>query len=33
VSPKQARDYLAALAKNDPDALSIIKASFKQIFA
>jgi len=33
VTPKQARDYLAALAKNDPDALRIIKASFRQIFA
>ena len=33
VTPKQARDYLTALAKNDPDALRIIKASFKQIFA
>jgi pyruvate dehydrogenase (quinone) len=33
VTPKQARDYLTALARNDPDALAIVKASVKQIFA
>ena len=33
VTPKQARDYVAAVAKNDPDALAIVKASVKQMFA
>jgi pyruvate dehydrogenase (quinone) len=33
VTLKQARDYLTALAKRDPDALKVIKASVKQMFA
>jgi len=33
VTAQQARDYLMALAKRDPDALKVIKASVKQMFA
>jgi pyruvate dehydrogenase (quinone) len=32
-SAKQARDYLLALIKGDPDAMKIIRASAKQLFA
>jgi len=33
VSLKQARNYLAAIAKGDPDAARMLRASIKEIFA
>jgi pyruvate dehydrogenase (quinone) len=33
VSAKQARNYLAAIAKGDPDALKIVRASIRELFA
>jgi pyruvate dehydrogenase (quinone) len=33
ITPRQARNYLQAVMKGDPDALGIIKASVKELFA
>ena len=33
VSARQAGKYIAALAKGDPDALKVVRASVKELFA
>jgi pyruvate dehydrogenase (quinone) len=33
ITAKQAKDYLAALIKGDPDAIEVVKASAKQVWA
>jgi pyruvate dehydrogenase (quinone) len=33
VALKQARNYLSAILKGDPDALKIVRASVREIFA
>jgi pyruvate dehydrogenase (quinone) len=33
ITAKQAKDYLAALIKGDPDAIEVVKASAKQMWA